>query len=325
MRPFQFFKQSSLQQALARKQDSARYIAGGTNLVDLMKKDVTSADSLIDLADLLPDNIEKQQHGLRIGAMAKNTTVTLDPEVLKNYPLLAKAILAGASPQIRNMASCGGNLLQRTRCPYFYDLTTPCNKREPGAGCSALNGQNKMAAVIGYSDACIAVHPSDFCVALAALDAKVTVIDKNGSQQVIDFKDFHRLPGDTPHLDNNLPEHAVIRHIDVPSNNFQKNYSYIKIRDRSSYAFALVSVAAALDIAGGVIRSARLASGGVAHKPWRWYAAEQFLTGKPANNDVCIPAVNLVLKDLKPLSQNGFKSNLLQGALMTALQDCLKA
>ncbi len=323
MKPFQFFKQDSLGKTVSRKNSNSQFIAGGTNLVDLMKKDITQPSELIDLASVLSEKIEKTGNRLRIGAMAKNSAVTVDREVLQNFPLLAKAILAGASPQIRNMASCGGNLLQRTRCPYFYDVTTPCNKRKPVSGCSALNGENRMAAVIGYSNECVAVHPSDFCVALAALDAEVLITGNNQKKQSIPFRDFHRLPGTTPHLDNNLSENAVITHIEVPGNNFHKNCAYLKLRDRTSYAFALISVAAALDISGGTIRDARLASGGVAHKPWRWHEAENFLKGKPSNNASFQQAADLVIKDIKPLSQNGFKKEMLHGGIITALQNCL--
>lgn len=322
MKPFQFFAQNSLGKTVSRKNSNSKFIAGGTNLVDLMKKDITQPSELISLAGVLSDKIEKSGNRLRIGAMAKNSAVTVDREVLQNFPLLAEAILAGASPQIRNMASCAGNLLQRTRCPYFYDLTTPCNKRSPNAGCSALNGDNRMTAVIGYSNDCVAVHPSDFCVALAALDAEVIISDNN-QKKTIAFKDFHRLPGNTPQFDHNLPENAVITHIEVPANNFQKNYAYLKIRDRSSYAFALISVAAALEISGGIIKSARLASGGVAHKPWRWYEAENFLKNKAANTASFTQAADLIIKDIKPLSQNGFKKEMLHGGIITALQNCL--
>ena len=323
MRPFQFLKQNSVAQVVSRKNAKSNFVAGGTNLVDLMKKDIAQPEQLIDVSSALSSKIERIQGGLRIGAAAKNSAVTLDPEVLKNYPLLAKAILAGASPQIRNMASCGGNLLQRTRCPYFYELTTPCNKRVPQSGCSAINGENKTSAIIGHSNACVAVHPSDFCVALAALDAKVIVQDKSQKQQVIRFKDFHRLPGDAPHLDTNLPVNAIVAFIDVPENRFQKHYHYLKVRDRSSYAFALISVAAALDISNGMIKEARLASGGVAHKPWRWYEAENFLKGKPPTTSGFTQAAEIALKDLKPLSQNGFKRHMLRGTIITALQNCL--
>lgn len=323
MRPFQFFKQSDVSKTIAQKNDQSKFIAGGTNLVDLMKKNIEQPDNLIDVSSVLNSEISSEKKKLIIGAMTKNSAVAINASVLKEYPLIAKTILAGASPQIRNMASCAGNMLQRTRCPYFYDVTTACNKRKPGSGCSAKNGENRMNAIIGYSEDCVAVHPSDFCISLAALDAKVLVRNSKNKMQEIDFKDFHRLPGNTPELDNNLPQNAVIESIEIPKNNFAKHNAYVKLRDRSSYAFALVSVAAALDLENGKIKDSRLASGGVAHKPWRWYEAEKFLKGKSANRETFSTAADLVVKDLKPLSKNGFKKEMLHGAIITALQNSL--
>jgi xanthine dehydrogenase YagS FAD-binding subunit len=323
MRPFAFLKLSAANEALAKKTKSAQYIAGGTNLVDLMKKQIAQPENLIDVTSALPNKIERTSAGLSIGAMATNSAVAANAEILSKFPLVSKAILAGASPQIRNMASTGGNLLQRSRCPYFYDITTPCNKRKSGSGCSALEGENRTSAIVGYSEQCIAVHPSDMCVALAALDATVEIIDKKGAKQSIAFQDFHRLPGNTPELDNNLPSDALIEAIKLPSNEFAKNYAYVKLRDRESYAFALVSVAAALHLDGDKIVAARLASGGVAHKPWRWTAAEQYLTGKTANAKTFEAAANIVIDGLKPQSHNGFKLPMLKGAIETALQQCL--
>ncbi|MFD2921956.1 FAD binding domain-containing protein [Terrimonas rubra] len=323
MRPFLFTRSSALNQALAKKNNSTQFIAGGTNLVDLMKKNIAQPENLVDITTALPAKIQATAKGLQIGAMVRNSAITNDATVKSKYPLLAKAILAGASPQIRNMASTGGNLLQRTRCPYFYDITTPCNKRKPGSGCSALQGQNRMSAIVGYSDQCVAVHPSDMCVALAALDATVTVTTKNNQQQQIAFKDFHRLPESTPDRDNNLPANALIHAVTIPDNPFNKNYAYIKLRDRDSYAFALVSVAAALQLSGNTIVQARLASGGVAHKPWRWTEAEQYLKGKPATAASFTEAATIVTRGVKPLSHNSFKVGLLKGAVETALQQCV--
>jgi len=323
MKPFSFIKQDALSKIVTQKNSKSSFIAGGTNLVDLMKKDIAQPDILIDISAALSSKIEETKLGLKIGAMSRNSVVANNEIVLEKYPLLAKAILAGASPQIRNMASSAGNLLQRTRCPYFYDNTTPCNKRKPGEGCSAYNGENRMSAIIGYSNDCVAVHPSDFCVALAALDAVVVVRDKGLQVKNIPFKYFHRLPGDTPQLDNDLPANAIIEYIDVPINAFNKNFSYLKLRDRDSYAFALVSVAAAFQLNGDTISAARLASGGVAHKPWRWYEAENFLKGKLATIENFTTAADIACKDVKPLSKNGFKKDMLKGAIITALQNCL--
>lgn len=323
MRPFFFSKTTAVDQALAKKTANTQFIAGGTNLVDLMKKHIAEPENLVDITSTLSAKIEATTKGLQIGAMVRNTALANDATILAKYPLVSKAILAGASPQIRNMASTGGNLLQRTRCPYFYDVTTPCNKRKPGSGCSAIKGENRMNAIVGYSEQCVAVHPSDMCVALAALDATVLVKDKTGKSTTIPFKDFHRLPGTTPNLDNNLPANAIIQSIGLSENPFAKNNAYVKLRDRDSYAFALVSVAAALNLSGNKIIEARLASGGVAHKPWRWLEAEQYLKGKTANAATFEAAANIAIKGLKPLSHNGFKVPMLKGAIETALQQCL--
>ena len=323
MRPFLFSKTTALDQALAKKNATTQFIAGGTNLVDLMKKHIAEPESLVDITSTLSTKIEPTAKGLQIGAMVRNTALANDATILAKYPLVSKAVLAGASPQIRNMASTGGNLLQRTRCPYFYDITTPCNKRKPGSGCSAIAGENRMNAIVGYSEQCVAVHPSDLCVALAALDATVIAKDKTGKSVSIPFKDFHRLPGTTPNLDNNLPANGIIQSVNLNENTFAKNYAYVKLRDRDSYAFALVSVAAALNLSGNKIVEARLASGGVAHKPWRWLEAEQFLKGKTANAATFEAAANIAIKGLKPLAHNGFKVPMLKGAIETALQQCL--
>lgn len=325
MRPFAFHKPATAAEAVSRKNNTTQFVAGGTNLLDLMKKHIAQPETLLDVTTALPATLQLTDKGLRIGAMAKNSAVTTDKNVLAQFPLLSKAILAGASPQIRNMASAAGNLLQRTRCPYFYDLTTPCNKRSPGTGCSAIGGNNRMHAIIGWNEQCVAVHPSDFCVALAALDATVAIADKRNNKLVIPFKDFHKLSGNTPDKDNTLPQDAIIHYIDVPLNAFGKHCAYIKLRDRDSYAFALVSVAAALDIKNNRIAEARLASGGVAHKPWRWYAAEQYLKGKTPDAATFAKAAALVAKEVKPLANNQFKVPMLEGAIATALQHCLTA
>jgi xanthine dehydrogenase YagS FAD-binding subunit len=232
--------------------------------------------------------------------------------------LLASAIIAGASPQLRNMATTGGNLLQRTRCFYFYDTTTPCNKREPGSGCSAVDGLNRMHAILGTSEHCIATHPSDMCVALAALEARVVAAGRNGERSIA-FADFHRLPGDTPQIDTNLNKDEIITAVELPPNGFAKNYSYLKIRDRLSYAFALVSVAAALELENGVIKDARVALGGVAHKPWRDRRAEAQLTGAPATRETFARAAEALLRQARGFGHNDFKVELARRAIVRAL------
>ena len=253
----------------ASANSAAKFIAGGTNLIDLMKENVAWPNRLIDITRLPLNRIQDTEDGgLRLGALVTNADTAYHSQVEKRYPLLSRAILSGASPQLRNMATNGGNLLQRTRCHYFYDTATPCNKRTPGTGCSAIEGFNRMHAVLGASEQCIAVHPSDMCVALIALDAVVQVTGKNGDR-AIPFSDFHRLPDDTPDIDSNLRADEIILSIDLPPKGFADHHAYLKVRDRKSYAFALVSVAAALEMSGDMIREARLALGGVAHKPWR--------------------------------------------------------
>ncbi len=324
MRPFTFEKARSSEDALSKKNSDSHFIAGGTNLVDLMKKTIAQPQQLIDVTGALSSEVNLTNNILTIGAMASNSRVASDKIVKEKFPLISQAILAGASPQIRNMASSSGNLLQRTRCPYFYDISTPCNKRNPGSGCSAIDGANRMSAVVGHNGQCVAVHPSDFCVALSALDASVSIKTKDQKDIKIPFTDFHKLPEDTPWLDNHLPDDAIITAIEVPDNRFGKHTSYVKIRDRTSYAFALISVAAALDMEGKTIKNARLSSGGVAHKPWRWLEAEQFLNGKRVSTDIFEQAAQLAIRDLKPLSENAYKIPMLQGAIVTALQNCIK-
>ena len=263
--------------------EGARFIAGGTNLVDLMKERVMLPQRLVDINRLALDAIEADDDGgLRLGALARNAATAYHPLVLERTPLLSAAILAGASPQIRNMASNGGNLLQRTRCHYFYDVGVPCNKREPGSGCPAIGGISRQHAILGASDSCIATHPSDMCVALRALDAVVHVASGNG-ERAIPFGEFHRLPGDQPQIDTTLAPDELITHIALPAApQFAAHSVYLKLRERASYAFALVSVAAMLDIGDdGLIREGRVALGGVAHKPWRLPEAEALLQGPP--------------------------------------------
>jgi xanthine dehydrogenase YagS FAD-binding subunit len=255
---------------------------------------------------------------LRIGALVPNSDLAYHPLVAQRYPMLASAILAGASAQLRNMASTGGNLLQRTRCHYFYDTATPCNKRTPGSGCSALNGINRMHAILGTSDACIATHPSDMCVALAALAATLHVTGPKG-ERTIAFADFHRLPGSTPERDTNLGADEIITTIELPGKGFAKNHTYLKIRDRLSYAFALVSVAAALELDGDTIKEARLALGGVAHKPWRDLGVEASLRGQTAKREAFMHVADEVLRGAKGHAHNAFKIDLARRAIVRAL------
>jgi len=255
---------------------------------------------------------------LRVGALVPNSDLAYHPLIAQRYPMLASAILAGASAQLRNMASTGGNLLQRTRCPYFYDIATPCNKREPGSGCSAINGLNRGHAILGTSESCIATHPSDMCVALAALDAKVHVAGPAG-ERTIALTDFHRLPGDAPQRDTNLQANEIVTAVELPARGFARNYTYLKIRDRLSYAFALVSIAAALELDGKTIKEARLALGGVAHKPWRDASAEAALRGQPAEAATFARAADVLLRDAKGFGHNNFKISLARRGIVRAL------
>jgi xanthine dehydrogenase YagS FAD-binding subunit len=297
----------------------AKFIAGGTNLIDLMKQEVERPSRLIDISRLPLRNIEEtNEGGLRIGALVANSDLAWHPLIEQRYPLLRSAIMAGASQQLRNMASTGGNLLQRTRCAYFYDTATPCNKREPGSGCSAIGGVNRSHAILGTSESCIATHPSDMCVAVAALDAKVRVTGPAG-ERVLAFSDFHRLPGSRPEMDTNLHPDEIVIAIELPANGFSANYSYLKIRDRLSYAFALVSIAAALELDGETIREARLALGGVAHKPWRDSAAESALRGQSANHTAFARAADTLLRGAKGYEHNSFKIDLARRGIIRTL------
>ncbi len=302
------------------KDAASQFIAGGTNLVDLMKRGVTSPQKLIDISNLPLKDIVQQNGFIRIGALALNSDVSENELILKKLPLLSQALKAGASPQLRNMATVGGNIMQRTRCSYFYDTTMPCNKRNPGSGCGAFKGYNRMHAILGATDSCIAVHPSDMCVALSALDTTV-VISSNKGDRRIPFADFHRLPGTTPQKDNNLQKGEMITAVEVPDSvAFSKNTSYLKIRDRSSYAFALVSVAAALDLSGNTVTIAKLAMGGVAHKPWRLSSAENFLKGKAATLSNFQQAAALAIKEAKGYGHNNFKLQLGPNTIVQALK-----
>jgi xanthine dehydrogenase YagS FAD-binding subunit len=318
---FQYSRASDVADAVRQisADPAARFIAGGTNLVDLMKVDVERPTRLIDISRLQLTAVEETPDGgLRIGALVPNSDLAYHPLIAERYPLLASAILAGASAQLRNMATTGGNLLQRTRCAYFYGTATPCNKRAPGSGCSAINGLNRGHAILGTSEACIATHPSDMCVALAALGATVHVAGPAGSRAIA-LTDFHRLPGDTPQHDTNLAPNELVVAIELPKSGFAQNYSYLKIRDRLSYAFALVSVAAAMELDGDRIKEARLALGGVAHKPWRDTAAEAALMGHVADRAAFVRAADILLRDAKAQTHNAFKIDLARRAIVRTL------
>lgn len=311
--------QTTLQLASAPR---AKCIGGGTNLLDLMKMGVETPEQLIDVNPLPLAKIEEIDGagGLRIGALARNSDVAEHPLVIKRYPLLREALLSGASPQLRNMATVGGNLLQRTRCPYFCDPAFPaCNKRKPGSGCGALEGFNRMHAILGQSDHCIATHPSDMCVALAALDAVIHVSGPQGKRE-IPMREFHRLPANTPEIETTLQPSELIVAVDLPRLGFSENSAYIKVRDRASYAFAVVSVAAGLEMASdGSIKTARIALGGVAHKPWRAFDAEPLLIGKRPNAEVFAQAAEMALAGARGYKQNKFKIELARRSIVRAL------
>lgn len=318
---FQYVRPSSQKAAIdaITKDPNAQFVAGGTNLIDLMKKGVQNPQKLVDITRLPLNKIEKQAAALRIEALSLNSDVSEHELVLKHQPLLSLALKAGASAQLRNMATVGGNMLQRTRCPYFYNTDLPCNKRQPGSGCGALKGYNRMHAIFGASENCIAVHPSDMCIALVALDATVIVSSSKGERK-IPFTEFHRLPGDQPQRDNNLQRGELITAVHLPDNKFQKHFHYLKVRDRASYAFALISVAAALELDGTNIKDARLAMGGVAHKPWRLTQAEQFLKGKPATEASFREAASIAMKDARGYGHNNFKLKLAPATIVETLK-----
>jgi xanthine dehydrogenase YagS FAD-binding subunit len=322
MRPFSYTRAETVQDAvIALAADpGAQLLAGGTNLVDLMKYDVAHPTAIVDINRLPLKEIEDLPGGgLRIGALASNSAVAYDRRVQERYPLLSSAILAGASPQLRNAATTGGNLLQRTRCYYFYDPSTPCNKREPGSGCSAIGGTNRIHAILGASDKCIATHPSDMCVALAALGATVEIEGPDGRRDLA-ITDFHRLPGDQPERDNTLAPGEMVTAIRLEGNHFARHHTYLKLRDRLSYAFALVSVAAAIDIADGEIVDLRVALGGVAHKPWRDTLAEAEFAGQPASEDTFRGVAGRLLAAAKSQGGNDFKIPLAEKAIVRALR-----
>ena len=330
MKPFKYTATNTVAAATQKMtaNPNAKYLAGGTNLLDLMKEDVEQPDELVDITRLTLTGIKTistgtGKSGISIGALDKNSETANHPLVRQNFPLLTQAILAGASAQIRNMATNAGNLNQRTRCPYFYEVSMPCNKRQPGSGCGAKEGINRMHAIFGWLEQCVAVHPSDMCIALAALDAVVKVQGADGKERSIPLTEYHCLPGDNPQKDNNLDFGELITSIEIPANNFANNSYYLKIRDRASYAFALVSVAAALELDGTRIKQARIAIGGVAHKPWRAREAEKFLAGKEATEENFKEAAQMEMQSAKPLSHNAFKIELGKRAIVRALSKSL--
>jgi xanthine dehydrogenase YagS FAD-binding subunit len=326
MRPFKYARASDPNTAagVVAANPQAKFLAGGTNLLDLMKEDVERPNQLVDLTRLKLTEIKRTRGGISIGALATNTDTANHPLIRQNYPLLTQAIVAGASGQLRNMATNGGNLLQRTRCQYFYDTAMPCNKREPGTGCGALEGLNGIHAILGWSEKCVATYPGDMANALYALDAVVRVRGAGGRERTIPINEFHRLPGDTPERDTNLEHGELIEAIELPGSNFAKHSYYLKVRDRASYAFALVAVAAALELDRGTIRQARVVLGGVAHKPWRSREAEAALSGKPASEESFLQAAEAALEDAKPLAHNGYKVELGKRAVVRALMRASK-
>ncbi|MBA2345306.1 MAG: xanthine dehydrogenase family protein subunit M [Rubrobacter sp.] len=323
MRPYKYVRAQDVDGAVATLAEApnAAFLAGGTNLVDLMKLEVMTPDMLVDVRRLTSDRVEGlDDGGLRIGAAVPNSVLAADHKIRSRYPALSQALLAGASGQLRNLATTGGNLLQHTRCVYWQDVTTPCNKREPGSGCSAIEGHNKNHAILGASEHCVATHPSDMAVAMAALDAFINVQGPEGERR-IPIEELHRLPGDEPQRDTTLQHGELITSVDLPPVEFFSNSKYRKVRERASYAFALVSVAAALDIEDGIVGDVRIALGGVAHKPWRATKAEEALRGEPASEANFRAAADIELEDAQPLRDNAFKVPLARNVITRTLLD----
>ncbi len=319
MRPFTYERATDPRAAVAAvSRTGAKFISGGTNLLDLMKLDIEQPSHLVDISRLPLKNIEElPEGGIRIGAQAANSDVAADRRVRTRYPVLSEALVAGASGQLRNMASIGGNLLQRTRCPYFYDTAAACNKRVPGSGCAALDGFNRVHAILGASDACIAVHPSDMAVAMTALEAEIELLGDQGARRVA-IDDFYRLPGDTPHIETVLQPGEMITGVILPAPPPGRQ-GYRKVRDRASYAFALVSVAAVVAAERGTITAARVAFGGVAHKPWRSVEAERILTGQPATMANFRAAAEAAMAQAVGRGHNDFKIELAKRTLCRSL------
>jgi xanthine dehydrogenase YagS FAD-binding subunit len=321
VKPFSYARPGGVTEAIAQGLSSdAKFLAGGTNLLDLMKENVERPERLVDINELPFNRIEDTAAGgLRIGALVRNSDAAYDPRIVRRYPLLASALLAGASAQLRNAATIGGNLLQRTRCCYFYDTATACNKRSPGSGCAAIGGFNRMHAILGASEHCIVTHPSDMSVALAVLEAEVHVTG-SGGERIVPFSNFYRLPGDTPHIETDLSPGELITAVVLPAEDFAAHHTYLKLRDRLSYAFALVSVAAALRIEDARISEARIALGGAAHKPWRDREAERLLIGEAPAEATFARAAQMLLRDAKGQGHNDFKIDLARLAVVRALK-----
>jgi xanthine dehydrogenase YagS FAD-binding subunit len=321
MNPFTYERAADASGAAkAAARPDAKFIAGGTNLLDLMKLEIERPAHLIDITRLPLRQIETMGNGVRIGSQVTNSDLAAHPLIRERYPVLSQALLAGASGQLRNKASTGGNLLQRTRCYYFYDTAKPCNKREPGSGCAALQGFNRIHAILGASDSCIAVHPSDMAVALTALDASVETLLPDGAKRTLPIGELHRLPGATPHVETSLKPGELITAVVLPAPP-PGRHAYRKVRDRASYAFALVSVATVLRVDGGRVRDVRIALGGVAHKPWRAQEAEKVLRGKPASLENFAAAANAVLRQAKGHGGNDFKIPLARRVLTRTLAE----
>jgi xanthine dehydrogenase YagS FAD-binding subunit len=319
VKPFAYERAATVEDAIALAADGGVFLAGGTNLVDHLRLGVREADRLIDISRLpLTEVREREDGGLVVGAGVRNSDLAAHPLVRTRYPFVTQALVAGASGQLRNMATTGGNLLQRTRCVYFQDVTTPCNKREPGSGCSAIEGLGRHNALIGASDDCVAVHPSDLCVPLAALDAEVVVAGRSGERR-IPFADLHRLPGDRPDLDTTLDPGELVLAVELPPLPMAPRSRYRKVRERASYAFALVSVAAALDVEDGVVRDVRLALGGVSHKPHRALVAEAALRGERATEEAYRAAIEAELEAARPGRDNAFKVPLVRNTVVDTL------
>ena len=318
MRTFEYAAPVTVPEALSRAGGNAAYLAGGTTLVDLMKLDVVRPERVVDINALPLNGIEFDGRRLRIGALERMSDVATHPAVATTYPVLREALLHSASPQLRNMASIGGNLLQRTRCGYFRDTATPCNKREPGSGCPAQHGQNRGHAILGTSDSCVATHPSDACVALVALDASVELAGPEG-RRTLRLDDFYRLPGDTPHVENELAPGELLAAVEVPHLPWLKNSAYVKVRDRAAFEFAVVSVAAALDLRDGVVADVRLAAGGVGTKPWRLTSVEEALRGRELTEETADAAAARSADGARPLAHNAFKIPLLRRTLTHVL------
>jgi xanthine dehydrogenase YagS FAD-binding subunit len=324
VRPFEYERADGTPGAVAALVEhgpDARYLGGGTNLVDLMKLGVETPARLVDVSRLpLAEIAERPDGGLSIGATATNSQLAVHPAVRTRYPVLAQALLSGASGQLRNLATVGGNLLQRTRCSYFQDVSKPCNKRAPGSGCPAIEGDHRNHAILGHSSACVATHPSDMAVALAALDATVEIRGAKG-ERTLPLRELHRLPGDEPERDTTLEPGDLITGVELPPLPLAANSRYRKVRDRASFAFAVVSIAAALDVADGTVRDCRIALGGVAHVPWRATRAEEALRGAPADEQSFAAAADAELAAAKPLRDNGFKLPLARALVVRTLME----